>query len=277
MNGESSWLKDGVEAIKALADEAVNITPKVVDLPKEKPGTYAIILPGKPGAKLSDTLDVRVAGPLWHNEELATPSDLRNFILKRESDSDDDKKGVVYVGEGSIVYVYDANDRRDRASTPLTLSKPWQWLLKADAGQIPQLSQRDIIRTLRITFGGALPAGSNLIGALRNLNFTNNGTVEANIQHGKNTLGKQILNQVIGIDALPEDVAFSLNVFENFRYPVTVQCALEIYPDVQKFEIVPYPNQLHDALELTLDRIRGDFDSEDVRAYLGKVRAGAND
>lgn len=288
MNGDSSWLKDGVVEIERITKAAVNVTPSVIDLKHEKPGTYAVVMPAAPGGKLADALDVRVAKPLWHNEQLRTPDDLVTFIKDKakrrgasvqQSNLDDDEEaprdgGVVYIGEDQITYAFDFEDRRDRASVPLVTSKPWDWLVKADNDQISLMSQRDVIRTIRLTFGGALPPGSTFLSLLRNINFTNNAGAQANIQHGNHSLGKQTLNEVRGVADLPEDVAFNVQVFENFNYTVTVQCVFEIYPDTQKFEIVPYPNQLQRAMEQTLETIRSRF-GEVAPAFLGKVRADA--
>lgn len=277
MVGDSSWLKDGVVEIERITKAAVNVEPRVIDLPKEKPGTYAIIRPGAAGDGLKDAIEVKVAGPLWHNEQLATPDNLVAFIGERTAASEDGptkatSKGTVYVGPTGVTYVFDFEDRRDRASVPLKTSKPWDWLVQADAGKVNAMTQRDLIRLLRITFGGAFPAGSNLLSVIRNINFTNNATAEANIQHGNHTLGKNTLNQVRGVNDIPEDFAVSIQVFENFDFPVTVQCALEIYPDVQKFEVVPFPNQLQRALNTTLETIRLRFEDA-APAFLGQVRA----
>lgn len=264
MNGESSWLKDGVEAIKKIVDESVSVKPVVLEFPKEKPGTYGVYVPGKPGDNLDTMLQMRVAGPLWHNEQLADVDNLVAFVEKHSSDTG---KGSVFVDDGIVTFVYDEHDRRDRASTRLEKTDQWQILSKP----LPPMEQKQIIRLLRINFNGAL-IDNSLINILRELKFDSSGKIESTVNHGNAALGKQITNQITGVNTIPDQFALNLQVYKNFPQKVQILCAIELHPEIGKIEIVPFPNELETGLLKTLESIRLKFAATEVPSYLGAVR-----
>lgn len=268
MNEQSSWLSDGVKEIERVTKASHVVEPKIIALPMEKPGTYAVTWPGPSGTNIP--LDVRVAGPVWHNERLEDPLQLKIFIESMEGRGIKPEEGAVYIGPTSITYVYSFEDRRHRASCPLVVSKPWAWL---SCDQKP-LDQRSIIRLLRITFDRWLPSDSNLISVLRNVKWKQDGTTEANLQRGKEALGRQILNEAAGISNFPDEFTVTGDVFENFYSPVSARIALEILPDVQAFELIPFPGQVRSGLDATLLRLQSDIAQTKVPTFIGAVRAG---
>ena len=267
MDTNASWLKDGVEAIEMVVERATHVVPAVLPLPQEKPGTYGLFVPGKPGDKLGDLLTTKVAGPLWHNEQLADVNNLVAFV-ENKTKAQDTKTGVIYVGPDAVQYVYDSHDRRDRATCVLELSEPWKLLSKP----IPPLEQKAIIRLLRINFNGCLHNGSTLIETMREIKFDAQGSIESKVNHGNASLGKKLSAAITGVNSIPDEFPMVVQVFKNFPFKVQILCALEIHTEVAKFEIVPYPNQLEDALAQTLEQIRLRFESTDVPAYVGAVK-----
>ena len=268
MNGnEASWLADGVKEIERLARSSINLEPKIVKLDQEKPGTYAIVKANGSGG----TLETRVAGPKWHNEVLETPGQLNAFIRSIDDLRPDAKAepSAVYVSQEKAVFVYSFEDRRDRATCPLIISKPFNWLMQP----AKPMDQRSLIRLLRITFADCLPAESNLVSLLRSLRFTNNGEVQTDIQRGREALGKQILNEVRGVDVLPDEIVLNVPVFENFKTIVSIRCVIEINPDVGSFELIALPSQLNRGMQLALDQVaESAVESTDVKAFIGSVR-----
>ncbi len=250
---ESSWLKDGVIEIERLARAAAIVEPKVIALPLEPEGTYGIVTPGPAGA--AHPIDVRVSGPDWHDETLDDPNQLIAFIQSMGERGVDPAKGAVYIGEAEIVYVYDFEDRRNVATCPLKVSEPWTWL----ATPQKPLTQREIIRVLRITFDGCLGRDSNLLSILRNIRWKEDGNLESNLQRGKEALGRQIMREVTGVSDFPEEFTLETRVYQNVRQDVTVRVALEILPDVERFEVIPFPNQIHSGLAETLEWLRSDI------------------
>lgn len=268
-DSETSWLADGVKEIERLAMDSINLEPKLLALPQEKPGAYAIVTPGKSGG----TLVERVAKPTWHNETLETPGQLNAFIGALDELRSDAAKsadpGVVYVSKEQVTFCYSFEDRRDRAVVPLVISKPFAWLSTPSQS----MDQKTLIRTLRIVFADCLPSDSNLISLLRSLRFTNNGEAQVDVQKGREAIGKNILNEVRGVDALPDEVVLTVPVFENTRSVVTIRCALEVYPDTQRFELIALPSQLHRGMTIALDDILSVVTANtNVKAFIGSVR-----
>jgi hypothetical protein len=261
---DGNWLANGVKEIERVTTKAITVEPKLINLPLEKPGTYAVLMPGEPGGEIADRLQTRLAGPSWHDEQLQSPSVLVDFIEKFEI-----KEGVVYVAEDQVRLHYSSADRRDRATVVMTATEPWRWL----AASHQPMTQRELIRLLRITFDGCLPTGPGLIGLIRNLKFNNAGQVEANIQHGNESIGKNILNAVNGTAALPEEFSLQVRIFENFPLVQNVRCALEVIPEVARFEVIPFPQELAAAMQNTLDAIQGLFDESPVPAFMGSAFA----
>lgn len=266
---ESSWLADAVKEIERVVSAGITTEPKIISIPQEKPGTYGIVKPGLPGE--DNKIDVKVAGPLWHNERLKTPEQLLEFIKTRKAAAESGTafNGVCYVGPERISFHYSFEDRRDRAVCELVHSQPWLFLLNS-AGK--QLSQRELIKLLRITFDGSLPDGG-LLNLIRQLKFDNTGTLTTNIQHGKESMGRQVLNEVTGLASIPEQFILNLQVFENYKQPVVTRVALDLKPDVAAFEVIPFPNQLENAMNETLGWILESF-KEEVPTFIGAASPG---
>lgn len=265
METTASWLADGVREIAHITRASAIVEPKIFNLDQEKDDTYAIITPGPSGQP--NKIEIRTAGPDWHHEQLADPKQLAEFITSMESRDVDPAKGAAYIGTEAVMYVFDFEDRRHRATCPLRVSDPWKWLAQS---QKP-LSQREIIRELRIRFDGCLPRDSDLIALLRNIRWKSDGTMDANIQKGKEALGRQIMREVTGVADFPEEFSLTLNVFENVKQPVTVRVALEILTDAEKFEVIPFPNQIAAGMDETLAWLQSDLAQTGVPTFIGWV------
>jgi hypothetical protein len=264
MDTNSSWLKDGVSEIERVVKTGMIVSPSLLKLPDEPPGHYAIVVPTPSGRDAS--INFKLAKPAWHREKLETPAQLIRFIESMKSDRKvSPQAGAVYISDSQIIYVYDFEDRRNVAICPLQKSEPWEWL---EADQ-PPMNQRDMIRALRITFDGALDGGSSLISVMRNVRWTNDGNVEANLQRGKEALGRQISNAVAGVENFPDEFTVSVPVFSNFAFDVRVRVALEIMPLEQRFEVIPFPNQLEKALGKTFDLLVSQIAGTDVPTFIG--------
>lgn len=268
MNESASWLADGVKEIERVVRSSMIVEPKIISIPQEKPGTYGVVTPGPSGSV--QEIDTKVAGPLWHNERLENPFQLMRFIESMKDRGVKTEEGAVYINPGQITYVFSFEDRRHRASCPLTISSPWSWL---EREQQP-MDQRTIIRLLRIRFDGWLPGDSSLISVLRNVKWKQDGNVEANLQRGREALGRQILNEAAGISNFPEEFILTGSVYENYTCPVNVRVALELLPDVMKFEVIPFPNQVFNGQQATLLKLQEEIAETKVPTFIGAVSAG---
>ena len=200
---------------------------------------------------------------------MADPDQLVNFIESMKDRGVTAEAGVVYIDPFAATYVYDFEDRRNRATCPLTVSKPWAWLAASQS----QLDQKTIVRTLRILFDGCLAPDSNLISVLRNVKWKQDGSVDSNVQRGKEGLGRQILNEVAGITDFPEQFTLQLSVYENYRADQTVRVALEILPDAMRFEMIPFPNQIYSGQAQTLERLQALIAETGVPTFIGSAEA----
>jgi hypothetical protein len=272
MEQQTSGLAEFLREIERLAKASAMVEPKVIPLAQEKTGTYGIVTPGLPGKE--NKIEMRVAGPAWHKETLDDPKQLIGFIKSVGSrkksfmiGADEYDDGVVYIGANQITYAFDFEDRRNAAVCPLKLSEPWKWL---SVSQSP-MDQRALIRLLRITFDGCLSRDSNLISVVRKVKWKSTGEVEADLQRGKEALGKQILNEAAGVADFPDEFLVTANVFENVNQPVTVRVALDLLPDVQKFEVIPFPNQIRSGLAETLAWLQKDIGETKVPTFIGSL------
>jgi hypothetical protein len=234
MDGQD--MAQAIDKISALATAAQKTTTLAVN--QEPAGYYYLIGPdGK--ATLTE------AKPGWHAEKLATPAQLRDFIKGTTMG-----EGALFYDEQRVTYVYSLDDRRDRATCDLKKSPQYLWLETAAAKPVV-LSQRDFIRTLRVLFRGCV-GESNLLPLVRDLKFTGASEGAGNIQHGRESIGRSITNAVTGQSAIPEEVALTVPVFENHPLRARISCALEVVPQDQTFQLIPYPLEVHQAMDAAL-------------------------
>lgn len=270
---ETQGLAQALTVVKDLAIAAHNAKPEIIPLPQEKPGTYAIITPGPAGTKLEERLVVKTAGPLWHNERLETPQELVKFIQSLEPRGVKLEGAVVYIGTGQVSFHYEFEDRRHRAVCPLQYSDPWTFLQTESI----ELNQKDLIRTLRITFDGLLKDQGTLLAKIRKLKFDNEGNVTTNIQHGNEAISKSLLTKISGVEEIPEEFLLQLKVYENYTQNVTIRIALELISEKGRFELIPFPGQLEQAQRETLGWIRDLFKETKVPAFIGQSKPGKDE
>lgn len=209
-----------------------------------------------------------VAGPDWHGERLATPAQLRTFVADHSAGTEDGK-GVLFYDESRIVYVYDEGDRRDRAVCELVQSPQFK-LLTALSDAPKNFDQASFVRLLRITLRGCLPPDGNLLPLVRNLKFTSGAETERDVQHGRESVGRQVTAAVRGVDAIPEEVTLLVPVFENHNFKARVACAVEVMTHEQAFRLTPYPLEIKHAMDEAMESVAEVLGSDGLpAAYRG--------
>ncbi len=167
-------------------------------------------------------------------------------------------------------------DLRDRAVLELHASDQYK-LLKSWKERKPALSQAELIRELRITLRDSLSQCGELVEILRRVRFNASATIEAEVGHGKASLGKAITGEVTGLKVIPEYVTFAIPVYANqcfrgIREPV--ECALEPDAATGTFRVIPLPGQLELAIDRGLTEIAsqivGRLDGKKVPLYHGE-------
>jgi hypothetical protein len=126
---------------------------------------------------------------------------------------------------------------------------------------------------LRIELAGTMPGDSRILHLVRSLKFTANQAGEADIQHGKESMGKQIMAAVCGVDALPETITLQVRVFDvpdlTKVFPVT--CAFDIEPHTAVMRLVPLPMQCGTAADQALaDAVQRIREAVGVPIYVGQ-------
>lgn len=249
--------------VKSVADLATaSVRSSVLPLPAEKPGTYALVKP-------DGATDVRVAEPSWHTEKLKTPTDLNDFIGHDKKIMANEAPSAIYISENEVAYIYDQTDRRDRASCELVVSDPFD-VLAGFSRNPTDLSHEALIRHLRITFRGCIPA--EILKTLRSVKFSTGADASATIQNTKTeSMGNTVRNAIAGDNPMPEELFFRVPIFENHTFMADVACALEVFPSRQAFRIVPYPGEIANAMVATLDDVAAMFDKEGPPVFRGMV------
>jgi hypothetical protein len=204
-----------------------------------------------------------------HCEQLATPEQLAEFACDAIGKSDRIASPIILISGSEVVFVYSAKERRDFARCPLTLSKQFRTLEQWQA-TTPLLTQREMIQALRITFRGNVVNG-NLLPIVRQMKFEQNANGASTIQHGSEQMGRNLVAKVMGAEAIPEEFALDIPIFDECRGLRRVECALDVDVQSQRFTVIPFPQQLQIAQEVTLEGL-ADYFAEKVKipAFIGR-------
>jgi hypothetical protein len=258
-------MSDGLqsEAIKqaaVLAQTALQKTPKFVAIDKDPLSRYVVV---DVDGKMSDPI---TPPPARHAEELRTVADLMAFLRQPTQTPTVITAPTAYVSEDGVTVVYDQADRRDRCKVTLTPSPAYAWLRSIAEGR--SLTQRDFIRTLRVNLEGTLAIESNLLAIVRQIKFSKTADGSANIQHGRESIGKSIIAETRGEGALPDSFTVSTAIFSE--HPVRQVVTVYVEPNAgdETFYVRPFPSSLDQAVDAALVAIREDLKSI-VPAFLG--------
>lgn len=239
--------------VREIAAATQKRQPIFFDIPKDAKQRYVIFDP----VTNKYTTETPIAG--YADFKLEQPGELQKFVEEHKDDADVTDPAIFYNTE-SIVFIYNEKDRGDKATCDLVTSTVWDQLF---AGP-PLMDQRSFINFLRITLRNCIMQGPGLLNLVRTIKFAGTSGMEGNIQHGNESLGKSITNQVTGQDAFPEEVLLSIPIFENFQRSYQVPCALIIEPAIAKFQLTPYPLVMQMAMDQVLLDIAAVFGDDDM-------------
>lgn len=168
-------------------------------------------------------------------------------------------KPVVWYSEKGVTVVIDDDKRRDLAKLNLRKTPQVLSLQKLEEDK-PKLSQRDFIRLLKVDLSPCFQEDKRLLTAVRNVNFRTGSEVRGNLQHGKESLGRDIETAAVsqGAEDIPEEVVLQVQVFDDpFLSDESwdVRCAVEVLPQEGAFQLIPLPMQIRGAIDLELKAI----------------------
>jgi hypothetical protein len=121
-----------------------------------------------------------------------------------------------------------------------------------------EFDQPAMIRALRLKFIGA-EKRAELLTAIRSLKWRQSSEGFADVQHGKESLGKSVESEVTGSGSIPELVVITCPVFSNpgeEENEVGIGCDLDINPAEQTFSFQPIAGEIDAAVASALDDIR---------------------
>lgn len=174
--------------------------------------------------------------------------------------------------EEVVSLVLNNQDRREVLHFPLNGSVELECLSQF-AQQITLLPQSDFIRTLRMT----LSAPPELIAPFRRLDWSSRSTGGAKVEHGRQSLGKELEAQISGIGELPEEIRLAVPLYrdQGERQQYTIRCLIEIDPIGQRFLLRPASGELEQALQAhqgdIRDRLLAEVDK--IPVYYGRYSA----
>jgi len=249
--------------MERLINEAQQTT--IMDAKDEPNGYYYLLAPKQPPV-------LKLAQASRHAEILATPSELAEFAKEAIAKWKTAKPDAAFlVSMDRIAFVHSIADRRDLAICPLTLSQQYQKLAAFEKGGTA-LTQRDFISLLRVTMRGNV-VSSGLLPLIRTIKFDQGSNGTTSIQQGSEQMGRQIFNKVMGTDAIPEEFQLDIPIFEEYRIVQRVDCALDVDVTTQRFGVTPFPQQLQQAREVTMQSLVSYFQKEvQIPAFMGRVQ-----
>lgn len=175
---------------------------------------------------------------------------------------------VVFYSEKEFAYLENPGLHTGlKAVFSLKKSEPFMWL---ETGSSKFQNQQDFVRTLRITLRDVLPPG-NLLQIVREVKFTNNASGAGVVQHGKQSMSREIINEVKGTGVIPEDVTLNVQPFENLPFKCNVDCAIEIDEQACAFRITPFPGRLRKCIDTVLAMAHEQLSSASITCHQGQV------
>lgn len=193
-----------------------------------------------------------------------------NFHYADEEDTPKEPTGVeVWYNRAGVTVIFDGRAyRRNRATMSLELSEEIKRLGGVSGKPLPQA---EIIKILRVAFKCC--DFSQTVQTLRNVKFELNQAGEASIERTKTSIGKSQLAKIYGLDALAEELTFTIPVFASkFRQFFNVAAALDPDPETKTFTLTPYPGQIEAAIEAAEEALGLQLEAmvpEGVPCYLG--------
>lgn len=241
------------------------------DLSKKATGFHSAITPDGATHLLLPDGSIRVIERqlLEISDEHKTLSSLIDWIKSRANDVE------VFVSDNQIDVVCGRYDESQPERAHLRLSSSQAYLvLSAFFRPNHLIAQRDLIRALRGPLAGMYnPA---LLAMFRSVEFRSSGSKNSELNRGGDTLGRSINREarIGGDDELPDSIVFTLPLYGIQDAPsVTIEAAIEVNFEAEKFEMLPIGESVTRAFEASLVTIASAIREEtDAALYFGAYR-----
>lgn len=227
-----------VDSLKFLAEQGVQAGPRVIELPGEPRGRYGLIKDSTGGVEI-----ITPEGETVHSN--AYDIDTLCRVVKEQHGLTECE---IWYGREGIIGVFDAT-RPDLATCFLSLSPSPQleMLMRWDASKGVILSQAELVTLLRTMFDGVAP--SDLLPAVRGVKATKGAEVSQQISQGKVSMSRQVVVEMTGAAAIPEQVTFFVPMFAQHAVQDSqlIRIDVEPVPEQERFRLIVLPGQIEKA------------------------------
>lgn len=248
-------LQEAIEQITDMAVEAAG--PKIVAIPGD-PTRLLVNANGK--------CEMHVLPPAHRKHTVRTLDDM--VLITERASGVWGGKPVLWHDRASVVLVVDDGERRDVVTMPLQIAETYATVEKLAARKF---TQKEFVQLLRVSLRGCV-VDPTLLPAVRELKFKKNASGTSGIQHGRESMGREIESEIVGADAIPEEVVLQTRVYNNpdVQYMAKVTCALDIDLESESFTLRPMPDQLEEAVQGAQNEVRTRLEEiKDVQSFYG--------
>lgn len=248
-------LQEAIEHIGTMATDAAS--PKITPIPNDP--TQVLL-------SIKGVYEKHQLPPATRKHTVRTLDDM--ILITERAESVWGGKPVLWHDRASVVLIVDDGERRDLVTMPLQISETYATV---EGLARRTFSQKEFVQLLRVSLRGCVLDG-NLLPAVRALKFQTNSSGSSQIKHGQESMGREIESQIVGADAIPEEVTLQTRVYNNpdVQYMAKVTCALDIDLESQKFTLRPMPDQLEEAVQGAQNEVRTRLEElKDVQSFYG--------
>ncbi|ODA28056.1 hypothetical protein [Planctopirus hydrillae] len=251
-----------LKLIQETAKQAAGSKDKVsiITLPGEPEGVYGVVTP-------DGQLQRMVAAPRPRQHSILTVDQVPLLVNHFREIEGLSAPSIWYSAAQVIVLATDSKLEQDlRPRGVLKLKPTPQWELMKKLEESPQwLDQKQMVSLLRIKLSDSIEVRSKgIVQTLRRMKFNMTVNQRGNIEHGRESIGSDIVSDVYGSEdaILPESVWLEIQVFDDpsLKSREVIQCALEV--DAQKglLALIPTAGELTKAMDNQMSKLRDLFD-----------------
>jgi hypothetical protein len=242
-----------ITAVAELAKESARFPLKIVNVPGEPKDVYYIV------NEKTGTSERRVAAPDPQRFRVFDTASIVALAKKANAE-------IIYSDDAISISHSDVADGFTRTITHtmnLRITMPFSALRTIEG---KTFAQRDFWNMLRTVFFEGLSADQ--IAIFKNVKWSNGGSVEQQVGHAKESLGKSYTHDVIGEGAIPEYLKLSVPVYDiqevrARRYPIL--CAVDTNVDTKSFRLIPVAGAISRALDEALDDLMAPIMAADLK------------
>lgn len=250
-------LSAAIEAIQNLAVQAAGVekSAAVIKLPDEPAGTYGLLIPNDDGGVAFQKV---FADPPPRKHALLSVDQVGEFVTDVEERIA--CLPVVWYGPTAVIVVM--NDQREanrvgRATVQLVPTPQFAKLRELEKGV--KFGQKQFVRLLRCELADCMNDGlAPLLRAVKTLNFSAGVKGSGRIDHGQESLGREIEASVTSTAGpIPDEVVLSVRIYNDpvMKVRRPVKCMIEVDAAENTLCLQPLPGQLDDAIQAEMEHL----------------------